>query len=128
MSLLKSKKLWIATILIGMLAAFGVYSYMYKPHAQIEEQKITFDGSASELKSKASSSETTLSNAIVALEGTVTSKADDGFTVDGSVFCQPKDLSMLSKITLDKSIKIKGRFIGYDDLLEEVKLDQVILK
>lgn len=127
MSWLKSKKIWILVMLLSALAAYGVLSYMYKPHAQIEDQKITFTGDAASLIKEASSNETAIINSIVAIEGKVSGKAADGFTVSGSIFCQPKDNAILSQVAEGKSIKVKGRFIGYDDLLEEVKLDQVIL-
>lgn len=127
MSWLKNKKFWIGILLFGALVAYGVLSYMYKPHAQIEDQKITFTGDAASLIKKASSNETAIINSIVAIEGKVTNKATDGFTLSGSIFCQPKENAMLGQIKEGQSIKVKGRFIGYDDLLEEVKLDQVIL-
>jgi hypothetical protein len=31
---------------------------------------------------------------------------------------------MLSKLKVNDTIVVKGRCIGYDDLLEEIKLDQ----
>lgn len=127
MSWLKNKKVWIGILLFGALAAYGVISYMYKPHAQIEDQKITFTGDAASLIKEASNNETAIINSIVAIEGKVSSLAADGFILSGSIFCQPKNNTLLGQIKEGQSIKVKGRFIGYDDLLEEVKLDQVIL-
>ena len=48
--------------------------------------------------------------------------------IDNSTYCQLKDKTALGTIKEGESIAIKGRMIGYDDLLEEVKLDQTIIK
>ena len=35
--------------------------------------------------------------------------------------------STLAGVALQKSVRIKGRFLGYDDLLEELKIDDAAL-
>ena len=47
-------------------------------------------------------------------------------TIENTVFCQFTNQIKTTALKGSK-IKIKGRFIGYDDLLEQVKIDQSIL-
>lgn len=128
MSWLKSKKTWIGLLVIAAIAAYGLMTYIYKPHERIEDQAVTFKGTSTSLIQKAKENESAIVNGIVALNGQVSNIAADGFTISESIFCQPNDNAILNQLSQGQSISIKGRFIGYDDLLEEVKLDQVILQ
>ena len=52
----------------------------------------------------------------------VTEVNDNDLTLDNKVFC--KFIEINSTIILNDKIRLKGRCIGFDDLLEQVKLDQ----
>ncbi|MDX8553537.1 hypothetical protein MK851_07870 [Tenacibaculum sp. 1B UA] len=54
----------------------------------------------------------------------MTSIDDNGFTLNDNTFCQLENTEEVSKITLGKTLEIKARMIGYDDLLEQLKLGQ----
>jgi len=60
------------------------------------------------------------------LVGDVTNVSDSTAVVNGNVFCQFSGEKITFKV--GESVTIKGRFIGYDDLMEEVKMDKCILK
>jgi hypothetical protein len=61
-------------------------------------------------------------NKVIEVKGTVTNVADSVITLDTAIFCGLDQLA--SKSLLAKEIKIKGRCIGFDELFNEVKLDQ----
>ena len=42
--------------------------------------------------------------------------------INNKIFC--KFDNIVNKININDSIVVKGRCIGYDELLEEIKLDQ----
>ncbi|WNH07871.1 hypothetical protein [Thalassobellus suaedae] len=67
-------------------------------------------------------------NKTIEINGSITEKNSDNLTIDDRVFCQL--LNNTQNIPENNSpIIVKGRVIGYDDLLELVKLDQcTILK
>ena len=58
----------------------------------------------------------------VAVTGLVSSVKDKEVILDGTVNCG--FISADSTIKKDQSVTIKGRIVGYDDLLGELKLDQ----
>jgi hypothetical protein len=58
----------------------------------------------------------------IQVDGLVTDVNDNFITVNNSVICYFKDKN--SKELLNLYISVKGRCIGYDELLEEVKIDE----
>lgn len=128
MSLSKKVKsgLLITLILLVVGAVVG-YKIMYKPHETTEDMEVTYKGSATDFKTKVAAEPEKWNNAVVVLMGTVTEKDDKGFILNESIYCQVREAATLQSIANEAEIKIKGRFIGYDDLLEEIKLDKCIL-
>lgn len=126
MSWLKKNK-FLLLIVIIVLGAYSGYKYAYKPHKTIEELAINYKGSATEFISKASSNFTDWETKVVEINGTITSKDQGGVMLNEQIYCQLKDSTRLAKLTENQKIQIKGRVIGYDDLLEELKLNQCIL-
>ena len=62
-------------------------------------------------------------NKTIEIEGIPSEINDNSITLDDKVFCQ---LVKKSSVAIKNGTKliIKGRLIGYDNLLEQVKLDQ----
>jgi len=65
-------------------------------------------------------------NKIVELTGTISQIDQNGFMLNESIYCV-KDKTSKSSLIENNSYTIKGRIIGYDDLMEELKLDKVII-
>ncbi|MFY0602655.1 MAG: hypothetical protein JXQ93_01815 [Flavobacteriaceae bacterium] len=128
MSLSKKSKILLLLAIGGILIAFGVYSYAYQAHKTIEEFSVEFDGKSNDFLIKIQENDSIWQNKAVVLTGTITSKDTKGIMLDGSIYCQFRDSITLTTIENNQSIKIKGRIIGYDDLLEELKLDQCIIQ
>lgn len=61
----------------------------------------------------------------VAISGTVTSVNDTIITLNHTVICALK--LPIKNIKINQQITIKGRVVGYDDLMEELKLDQCFI-
>ncbi len=61
----------------------------------------------------------------VAVSGTITSIQDSIISLNRNIICLLKNPDVKTEINQD--VIIKGRVIGYDDLLEELKLDQCFL-
>ncbi len=128
MSLSKKSK-WVLIILIFVLiGAYSAYKYAYKPHTTIEELTVDFSGTSEDLMAKVVEDFTLWNNKVVELSGIITSKGEKGITLNNAIYCQFREDVSFSELELNQSIKLKGRLIGYDDLLNELKLNRCILK
>lgn len=122
----KGKIIVVAAIVIGLLGAWGAYKIMYKPHETIEEQKVAFKGEAEAFKTAVSNDSEQWQNAIVELTGTISEVNEKGVMLNETIYGQFKPAYTASKNVGDKVV-VKARFVGYDDLLEEIKLDNTII-
>jgi hypothetical protein len=120
---------WLILFFIFILGVF-VYQYVYQDHRNIKLEKAEYiltatDISNAFLKNLSASEEKFLNNT-VEIAGNITELSEGSLTIDDLVFCSFEG-SLETKLQVNSKIKIKGRVIGYDDLLEQVKLDQCVL-
>lgn len=117
----------VVTVIIVFLLGFGGYKYLYQSHRDIKSEKAEYVVTSNELieafATNASDSEKIYLNKTIEVSGPVSSSTALSITLDDKIFCQFSD-SLKLQPELGKTIKVKGRFIGYDDLLEDIKLDQ----
>jgi len=116
-------------ILLAVLAVISIltYNYIYQNHRDINKEKAEYNLTSIEILNKFSidpvNSETKYLNKTIQVIGKISDQSENTITLDHIVFCQ-----FTSNINIqledNSQIKIKGRFIGYDDLLEQIKLDQ----
>lgn len=66
-----------------------------------------------------------LSGGVYAVEGEVGSLSRFGFILKGGIVCTTADSTSLGFKT-GSEVRIKGRFISFDELFEEVRLDHVV--
>ena len=115
---------WIV-LLILIITGIIVYNYIYKEHRDIESERAQFVLTSTEMMNEfmvnPSASEKKYLNKTIEVSGMITELNSNDLTLDSSIFCQ---FNSVVHIDSKSSVKIKGRFIGYDDLLEEIKLDQ----
>ncbi len=123
------KKILIAGLLIAVLLSLGVYFYMYKDHRDIATEEAKFVLKVKDLQSEfaadAVGANAKYLDRTIEVSGTITGidVASHSVVLDEKLSAVFKD-SVLGDIKLQNSVKIKGRFLGYDDLLEELKLDE----
>lgn len=120
------KKIIIIAVIIIIAAIVG-YNYIYQDHRNIENENAEFVMSSSEIASLFSKNSTTTErkflNKTIEVSGLVSEINTNEITIDDKVFCQFSN-GIQSTIKENSKVKIKGRVIGYDDLLAQVKLDQ----
>ena len=127
MNWLKKNK-FLVLLLIIAFGGYSAYEYVYKPHKMIEELTTEFIGNSTELLSKIKVDVNIWNSKIVELSGQITSIDQNGVTLNEQIYCQFKEPLKTSALKENQTIKIKGRIIGYDDLLDELKLEQCIIK
>ena len=66
-----------------------------------------------------------LINTIVELEGVCTSKTDSTLILEDWIFIQTTE--KLEQVALDQKVRVKGKCVGYDDLLQELKITQAYI-
>lgn len=124
-------KKYIVILLVLFLIAFSFYRYTYKNHRDIKTEAADFVLTSKDLRNQflrgtASEVEKQYLNKTIEIKGIVTEINNSNLTLDEIVFCQFLN-ELSSSINKHNQVKIKGRFIGYDDLLEQIKLDQCLV-
>ena len=119
----------IVFIILIILVIIG-YNYIYQDHRDIKTEEADYSVSSSSINLEFSNTpleaELKYLNKTIEVSGIISEINQKDLTLNGQVFCLfSKQVN--SSIKLQSEIKIKGRLIGYYDLLEQVKLDQCII-
>ena len=115
----------ILLILIFLIGVFYYFNHL-KAHTDWINIKPQISLSAIELlKNYQNGNEKGLTNMVIQVSGTVTGLDDSLYILDKAVVCKPA-VRIESNITKKEFVNIKGRCLGYDDLLMEVRLDHVV--
>lgn len=121
------KRNWIALIIVLIITTVIGYNYVYQDHRDIENEQTEFTMSSVEINqlfSKNSvAAEQKFLNKTIEVSGLITDISSNDITIDDKIFCQFSN-NLETSLNKNEKVKIKGRVIGYDDLLEQVKLDQ----
>ncbi len=121
---LKILLLFIVVIAVGFISMRLYINYGGKRDIQSEETAFTVSSKAivDEFISNADASNKKYLEKPVAISGTVTSVNGKEVIVDDIVNCNFSTLD--SSIKKDQKVVVKGRVIGYDDLMGSVNMDQ----
>ena len=119
-------------LIIITFASFFMYSYMYKPHRNVVEEQTVAVLSAIELQNRfadANGSLESFADKIIEVNGFISNVEQQRTIIVDDKVQIDFDGSSEIEATLIKGnmIRVKGRCVGYDDLLEIVKIDQAIL-
>jgi len=120
------RKKAIAIIIVFGLLIIG-YNYIYKDHRDISKENPDFKIEAANLVNEfgmdvALSQQKYLDKTIV-VSGVITELNEIDMTIDDAVFCQFQNRFEIA-LNVGDQVIIKGRCIGFDDLLEQVKLSE----
>jgi hypothetical protein len=112
-----------------LLALIVVYNYLYMSHKDIAQSDANFKVNSKEIFLNFTSNETAAlakySNKVIETVGKATSIDLENKTIvlDSILFYQ-FDSSFSNEIKVDQTVKIKARLVGFDELMNEIKLDQ----
>jgi len=120
------KKIVILIIILFIVGVVG-YKYIYKDHRNIETEKTAFKVQTGEIVTEFSlnieNATNKYLNKTIEVSGIITAFKDNVIMLDHKIVCYMLD-STDHNLILNSKVIIKGRFIGYDELLEEFKIDQ----
>ncbi|HEU4497016.1 MAG TPA: hypothetical protein VFR70_08195 [Flavobacterium sp.] len=113
---------------IAVIAAVSLYFYLYKGHRDISSEDASFQASAAalatEFEKDLEASNLKYADKTIEAAGKITSIDSSGtqIVLDGKLAATLKDKA--AGLKESQAVKLKGRFVGYDDLLGELKMDQ----
>ena len=123
----KKKKVILITVL--MVGIFGISSYYYVMYGgarnlSTEETAFTVSSKSivNEFDSNIEKSNKKYLEKAIAIKGTITEITGKEVIIDHLIVCNLKDLD--TSIKKNQVVTLKGRVVGYDDLMGELKLDQ----
>lgn len=129
---MKRKKIVVVIASVLILISAGTYFYygfLFKEARNIASEAPDFSITATKLLSDYNSNpekaDALYLNKTIEITGIATKETDSVITIENNVFC------LFSKKTKTKllhtTVAVKGKCIGYDELFQEVKLDQCTL-
>ncbi|WP_396158665.1 hypothetical protein [Flavobacterium sp.] len=122
------KKLYFLVIVLIVLALIG-YKYVYKNHRDIATEKASFSISANEIytafKQNDSLANQKYSDKTIEVLGKITNidSTNKIITLDDKLLARYTN-DKHQRLKLQNTITLKGRIIGYDDILDEIQMDQ----
>lgn len=124
---MKKKTIILSGIIVMVVLGILAYNYIYQDHRNIDTEAPEFvlisEHLIDEFAKDVEASQKKYLNKVLKISGKTTEVSNSTIVIDGSIFCQFRD-KISDKAKDNTTLSIKGRCIGYDDLLEEIKLDQ----
>ncbi|MEO0046844.1 MAG: hypothetical protein RL705_2035 [Bacteroidota bacterium] len=122
------KKGFILAFII-LVIGFGTYKYLYQSHRDIAAEEANFTTTVQDIYTSFTENDS-LANAkyldkTIALRGKISNIdfTNKIITVDEKLSARFTD-KLPENIRIQDSINLKGRLVGFDDLLEEIQIDQ----
>lgn len=129
---MKKNKIIVISVFV-LIVAYLIYAYVYQSHRDIASEKesflVTADAVFKEFKADEPKANKKYLDKTIDVYGKISSMDlnENTIVIDEKMFAVFKD-KIPEGLQLHSEIKIKGRFIGYDDLLGEMKMDQCAIE
>ena len=120
-------------LLLIILLAIAVYFVWNKPHKDYSTMRTDITISSlnfiNEFKANSTLATEKYLNQIIFVSGNTTDKLTKSVVLDNGIVCtlDSSSLKALRLIQINNEISIKGRFVGFDDLFEEIRLDHCFI-
>ena len=124
MNLLKKNKTIVLLILLG-IGLWSAYQYVFAAPLTTNEITAGYQGEAADFKQLVQNDFDRWHNKVIQIKGTITAIQEEGILLNQDIYCQFDD--KLINVVENEVITLKGRVIGFDELLEEIKLNQCII-
>jgi hypothetical protein len=122
----KTKMVILSIAAIGLLSMASYKYAMTSGARDLTSEKTEYEVTAKKITDEFSNN-IKASNAkylekAITITGNVTATSNNEVIIDNNVICELKNLE--ANIAKNQNITIKGRVVGFDDLMGEIKLDQ----
>jgi hypothetical protein len=121
-------------LIIGFVLCISMYlgyKYLYHEHRDIANEKAAFSLTVNELVQEFLTDENKANAKYLDKSITLKGKVTNVDLTNNTIVINEKVFALLIKSTevkLNTEVSIQGRLIGFDSLLEEIKLDQAQIK
>jgi len=127
---MKKTKTHLFLAISGLLVSLIGYGYFYlnQTHRNIQAEEVKYTVTSSEMAEsfRKPGAKTNIADQVIQTKGRITALGEKSVTLDKRV-----NVLFLKKLPADlkkgREVTIKGRCVGYDDLLDVVKVDQALL-
>jgi preprotein translocase subunit YajC len=112
--------------------SIAIYFYIYKEHRKIADETSEYVISAANFENEFAKNDSLANlkylDKTVEIKGTITAIEPESkaLIIDEKVFATFDDV-FPNDLKIGKILTVKGRFVGYDDLLEQYKMDQITI-
>jgi tRNA_anti-like len=122
----KLKVILISSLILGLIG-YGVFNYVMHGGARdLSSEKADYTVSSKkimdEFSTNAEVSNKKYLEKAVAVSGIITDSNPNQVIIDNTIICTLK--SPIASLKKNQAVTLKGRVVGYDDLMGEIKLDQ----
>ena len=116
-----------ALFVVALIIGFSIFNYVFHGGARdlaTEDAAFTVTSKniIAEFAANVPGATKKYSDKAIAVSGIVTAVTDSIVTIDNTIICNFK--SPDTTIKNEQAITVKGRLVGFDDLMGELKLDQ----
>lgn len=123
---------WILVLAILIIMSIVSYNYLYKNHRDISSEEASFsikvDALANDFKVDKNKANAKYLDKTMEVFGIITAIDTTAKTIIiETILSATFERKFNIEIKVSEMVTIKGRFIGYDELLEEYKMDQVTI-
>ncbi len=126
-------RLGLGVVLVMISAIVVLYFYVYQSHRDIDAEQAAFETSVSELSQRfinnPDSSTVTYADQTISIYGNVTALdlKQNTITLDNKLIATTSK-EEINRAKTGELVKLKGRFIGYDELFNELRMDQCTIE
>lgn len=127
---MKSKWMVAAVCVLVLAGGACMYGYLYKGARDIRNEDAKYIVTSlrllNDFTDNTEGANKKYLNATLEVKGVVTQVSDSVLMLDSTIFCGLN--YPLKNNILNRSVTVKGRCIGFDELFNEVKLDECSIK
>ena len=128
------KKIVVFLIVLFIIIAIAGYFYLYQDHRDVSTTDAVNSFKSSNLveifQDADQENDKLILDQVILVSGIATSNSSGSVTLDNKIFIELDSKNYKTSnyvINKNQSYTIKGRCLGYDDLLDEVKIDQAVI-
>ena len=128
-----TRRVLLALVVVGVLiGAWAIWYVFYKPHRNVGDEKAAYELKATELSEAFKTDQGAMAKYIdkaILIEGSISS-IEGSHIAFGNIICnfQENAAAEISGLKVGQPLKVQGRLTTYNDLLEEIMLDQCVIK